>query len=276
MGYKFLLFSLFLLTFSCKSNEKSTLIENNSTEIDSSLFVWHWEDEFSIPEKQKIQKYITTVSEASFKVLGNYPFKIHFYIERSNEDYEAIPWAHTERSEEEQAVRFYVNPDFDYESFYEDWTAPHEISHLAIPYLGSENAWFAEGFASYMQYQIMQEMGVYSEEEVQKKYQDKKSLIENAYNDDLPFVKDTKQLKARYNYPAMYWGGAQYFIKINELLLEQETTLIDEIKIYQTCCRLKDNDISSLLKSLDNNLKIPVFERLYEECKKQSFEEVFD
>lgn len=263
------------MLFACQNRQNNNAVSKTLETKENSFFVWHWEAEFTKPEQDKIQKYISTVAAASFKVLGNYPFTIHFYIERSDSKNEPIPWAHTERSKNIQAVRFHINPDFDYDMFFADWTAPHEISHLSIPYLGKENAWFAEGYASYMQYQIMQEMGVYTKAEVKNKYLDKKQLIKNAYNDDLAFVKNANLLKKRYNFPALYWGGAQYFIKINELLAKQQTSLVNEIKQYQTCCRLKDNDMSSLLNSLDSNLETAVFKPMLDTCKTLSFQEVF-
>ena len=69
-----------------------------------------------------------------------------------------------------QGVRFVVNPTFPLEQFLQDWTAPHELSHLLIPYLGRRHAWFAEGFASYMQYQVMYHMGVMDWPQVVDRY----------------------------------------------------------------------------------------------------------
>ena len=35
--------------------------------------------------------------------------------------------------------------------YVEDWTAPHELSHLLLPYVSSSDAWLSEGMATYYQ-----------------------------------------------------------------------------------------------------------------------------
>jgi len=173
-------------------------------------------------------------------------------------------------------VRFYINPDFDYEVLLADWTAPHEISHLSIPPVGRKNAWFAEGYASYMQYQIMQELGIYTEEEIAEKYQIKIENIRSDYSDQLIFSENAIRLGNQYNFRAMYWGGAKYFLHIDQLLKEQEgTNLNDLIKKYQSCCRNKDTGIKMLLNSLDKDLKTPLFTDLFEKCNTKPFVEIY-
>ena len=79
--------------------------------------------------------------------IGSYPFTVTYYLSRKDNASEPVPWANTVRSGE-QAVEFYVDPSYDLSEFLADWTAPHEISHLSIPYVGRSNMWFSEGYAS--------------------------------------------------------------------------------------------------------------------------------
>lgn len=116
-------------------------------EIRTSI-VWHWEDSFSPGEKKNVENWLLNVTGAVETTLGVYPFDLHFYLHRQNGSSEPVPWAHTRR-DNNQGVKFYIDPSFAPGSFTEDWTAPHEISHLSIPYLGRQHAWFAEGYASY-------------------------------------------------------------------------------------------------------------------------------
>jgi hypothetical protein len=280
--HPFIFFLLFILA-SCnqdenKVQEKETPSSILEAEISTETkLIWHWEDDFSPAEKEKIKKYITEVSDAAFNLLGKYPFDIHYFFHRSDSQNEPIPWAHTERSKKIQGVRFYINPLFSYQDLISDWTAPHEISHLSIPHLGKENSWFAEGYASYMQYQIMQELGVYTKDEVAKKYQEKIDNIKDDYSDTLTFIDNAKALRARYNFPAMYWGSAMYFIQLNQLLESQESISLNEcIKKYQSCCRTKDKGIEKLLLTLDKDFKKPVFTNLYNECNTKSFVEIYN
>ena len=47
-----------------------------------------------------------------------------------------------------ETIELFVNPDQPMSSFYEDWTATHELSHMLLPYVARRDAWLSEGFAS--------------------------------------------------------------------------------------------------------------------------------
>lgn len=273
-----LLILLISIFFSC--NQESNHVSGkqelaDTTEIGTAI-IWHWEDNFSPSEKEKIIKYITKVSEATFRLLGNYPFEVHYYFKRSESETEPIPWAHTVRKNKKQGVRFYINPNFGEDILHADWTAPHEISHLSIPYLGKENSWFSEGYASYMQYQIMQELGIYTQEEVNQKYEEKIRNIQSDYSDTMVFTENAKALRSRYNFPALYWGGAKYFMQADAILRRQEGKSLNAlVKEYQLDRRKKDKDLESLLNSWDKDLKTPIFRKLYEDCNSKSFGEIY-
>lgn len=237
--------------------------------------VWHWEDRFTDKEKEKLVTYLTEVSQATFTTLGQYPFQVHFFLHRSDDQKEPIPWAHTERSELE-GVHFYVNPDFDLKVFREDWTAPHEISHLSIPFLGKKNAWFSEGYATYMQLQIMKEMGIYTAKEMAERYAMKDNLVKDDFSASKNFIEDVRELRGDYNFPAMYWGSVRYFRRIDSDLKRLENiTLTKHIQSYERKYRMQDQSLEDLLISLDKDLKEPIFQKLMKRCYQESFEKAF-
>ena len=106
--------------------------------------VWHWEDRFSRQEQQKLKKWLFTITYGVEQTLGIYPFEVHYYIHRRNFASEPVPWANTDRNYK-QSVHFHVDPSFSFQEFIDDWTAPHEISHLSIPFVGRNQSWFSEG-----------------------------------------------------------------------------------------------------------------------------------
>lgn len=276
MKKRYVIYILIIIAaaFSC-SNESGSSTQK-AVEMLAPKLIWHWEDEFSLAEKTKVKKYMTTVSLATFNTLGQYPFDIHFYFKRTDNKNEPIPWAHTSRSNGIQGVHFTINPEFDYDVMFQDWTAPHEIAHLAIPFVGKENAWFSEGFATFMQYQIMHELGIYTNEEVELQYQKKIKNIQDDFSKTLPFTESVLALRAKHNYPAMYWGGANYFRKINkEMIALEGFSLATLIKEYQLCCRSSDHNIELLLNSLDKGLKEPVFKPLFKECSIKPYLEIY-
>lgn len=195
----------------------------------------HYQDSFSEAEKQQLTSWITKVANATAITLGEYPFTTHVYFKRSSAAKSSgpVPWAFTKRSPSQQA-HFHVNTAFTEREFLADWTAPHELSHLSIPFVGKSNSWFAEGYASFMQYQVMYTLGVLSADEVNAKYAEK-------FDMHLPYFKGFEndiarramELRKEYNFPAMYWGGAYYFFKKDSTWKHNNTSLIEVIQAYQ-------------------------------------------
>lgn len=258
-------------------NEDSIKI-STSLEIrqpfDTSLI--HWVDGFNSKEKEKIIKWLSATVRAKEKLLGTFTFDMHIYLYRKDKSDEPVPWAHTDRNDE-QSVHFYINPEFTFEEFIADWTAPHEISHLTLPFLGEKYSWFAEGYATYMQCQILCEMNMMTVEEVSDKYRNKISAIEENFICDDPFVIVVDSLKKHHNYPAMYWGSVSYFLELDNMLKERDKGSLNELIFdYQKCCRANDNNLHDLIYSLDSLIGLPICSSLIEEFTSQPAKEIFN
>lgn len=229
-------------------NEPNKSAINNN---DFAIVIYHYVDDFNSPEKEKIENWLNQVAEATQSILGTYPFELHFYLHRSDNSTEPVPWANTVRSEI-QGVHFHVNTDYSLDEFLSDWTAPHEISHLAIPFVGKSNAWFSEGFATYMQNEILLEMKECTQEDIDKKFKTKLDMARPYYQENEPFDKVAMSLRKTYNYPEMYWGGAYFFIQLNaSLLASNDRSLGNVLKEYQSCCRLEDGSMGAIIESID-------------------------
>ena len=212
---------------------------------------FHWEDHFSQSEQNKLTAWLTETQNALEELVGELPFTVHVFLNRASAG-EPVPWAHTERSAI-QGVHFHVDPSYSLESFREDWTAPHELSHLIIPYVGRQHSWFAEGFASYMQYQVMHQMGVLSDTAMRKRYARNLAKAERRYqHDSQPFSQAAPRLRAERNYPTMYWGGASLFLQADDALMQKgEPGLVAALKAYVGCCRLQSQNLAQLVATLD-------------------------
>jgi hypothetical protein len=155
-----------------------------------------------------------------------------------------------------------VDPRFDLTKFVDDWTIYHELAHMALPYLGSEYRWFSEGFASFMQYQIMAQANVLKGT-LDERYQAKISPHLRWFNSDLTAASIATRLMDNQQYPAAYWGGAYFFVYAEQLLVQNHnTTLTELITHYQDCCRTKDNDLADVVTSLDDILGDKLFSNL--------------
>lgn len=234
-------------------------IESSTTSV-----VWHWENSFSGAEQQKIESWLSEVIGACHSSFGAYPFNTHIHLYKQSNSTEPVPWAHTRRYSS-LSVHFYVDTDFSLEAFLNDWTAPHELSHLSLPFLGSEHAWFSEGYASFMQYQLMMEMGVMTHRDVENKYHEKLQMIRPSYTSATDAKSIAMEMQAGNRYPEMYWGGAIYFMILDKQLKEQGASLSGLIREYLVCCRINDDSLTDVLKSWDRILDNSMATKLYRE-----------
>lgn len=221
--------------------------------------IWHWEDRFSEPERARLTRWITDTAADVEKLVAPYPFDVHISFYRAERGDSPVPWASTVRSRR-QGVNFHVNPDRSLDEFFADWTAPHELSHLLIPWVGRSNAWFTEGFASYMQYQVMHAMRIIDDEQMMQRYRTKIGQAQQRYDlHDIPFVDAAPELVARRQYPTMYWGGALYFLRVDHQLQQRGSSLLEVLRRFVECCRADTRGFDGVVEALDRIAGEPLF-----------------
>ena len=256
-----------LAMISCKDQvHRNSIVAKPSV---SDSLTWVWEDSFSKAEQEMLRVWIEEVIESAQLELGPFPFSLGVHFYRNDTAEEPVPWAHTRRSGS-QSLHFHVNPSYTLQEFRADWTAPHEVSHVAIPFLGRTNAWFSEGFATYMQCQVMERMGIMTQEDTRAKYRNKIETNKIFYEDSSDsFIATANRLVGEsHNYPALYWGGVTFFIHWNEVLVrEKGITLNELIRQYQEKGRMEDDNLDSVIATLDSISGVPVAKSLLTEYR---------
>jgi len=205
--------NIFVLT-NCTTDSVVTdpkMTENKQTNVYETWY--YWEDSFSKEEKNKLKEWIQQISTVMHQTLGIYQFNLHYHFHQSTGN-EPVPYAHTSRKTDHQAVHFYVNPKFSLDNFLSDWTAQHEISHLSLPFVGKSNMWFSEGYATYMSRQIMVNQGYYTGEEFDSIYYYRIANDENIMSyPELTVFELCNKLK-QFSYSSLYYTGSVSFSRL--------------------------------------------------------------
>ncbi len=217
-----------------------------------------YDGRFSSEERIKLQTWITDVHAGVESLVGQFPFDVDIRFKRTRSS-QPVPWANTRRGRR-QGITFNVDPSFSLDELKADWTAAHELSHLIFPFVGQRNSWFSEGFASFMQYQVMHEMGEISADEARRRYLAKLDRSSARYRyPDRRFVETTPRLRAERKYPVMYWGGSVLFFRLEERLQDQTGAgFISLLSTYLECCRTGRDELETLARDLDRILGEPI------------------
>ncbi len=240
-----------------------------------SKLIYTWEDEFTAAEKEKVQSWLGATYKAVQARIGDYPFDVYLHIHLKEDKDEPCPWANTWRYPKQQ-IFSHIDPSYPLEDFMNDWTAPHEMSHLAIPYIGEKEAWFAEGFASFMQYQVMMEIGVMTKFQADSAYRSKFSDVEKYYENKNSIGTIAVEKREERNYKAMYWGGANLFYQWNQQLKDKEQQdFCSLFPSYLECYRKNTRGADGVTKSLDevlgSTIGMSLLQQFREEPSKTTF-----
>lgn len=242
---------LFVL-ISCNGDFKNNIPEIELPAEQQAVY-FIFDDTFNQSEKTKLKEWISYTSDCAQRVLGQFPFDLYYHFHREDSSDRAVVFGHTSRTDSINEAHFYVNPTYSPEALREDWIAPHEISHLAIPKLGKSHRWFFEGFATYMSREVMIEMNVFTREEVDSINHARISMAAGNFTSSstISFITDSL-IANHHQYAPVYWIGANFFLKADQLLAEEgKMSLADILKEFQVCCHRPVMSIHEIIEAFD-------------------------
>jgi hypothetical protein len=272
--------NLVLNTASATSTEQSAvnnspllLVPPSSRHATVDQYRLHGLSAFSDKQQQLLREWLALGVKATRFSLGIYPTPLELFVypRKSNQP---VPWAHTRRDEPE-SIHFYVDTRYSLQDFQHDWTMYHEMAHLALPFLGEQYAWFSEGFASFMQYQLMATVDVLGMP-IEAAYNSKISPHLRWFQADINAAAIATSLMEKRQYPAAYWGSAWYFyLAEQQLHNKHHTTLMAVIKRYQKQNRATDDSMQDLMRSLDKLVDGKLFSQLLLRFERHAARDVY-
>lgn len=208
-------------------------------------------DSFTQPEQNKILYWLQQHAEAVTTLYGEFPIpKATVRVEKAPGSRQPVPWGQVMR-EREEGVLVRVNPKFSQAAFVRDWTAAHEFSHLFIPFPGSQNSWFSEGLATYLQNTLRVRAAMLTEQQGwQKLYEGLRRGQRDTAMREMPLAELSPNMHASNSYQRVYWSGVWYFLKTEIDLYAASNgrhSLDTVLREFSRCCRFKKQFWSAAL-----------------------------
>ncbi len=181
-----------------------------------------------------LQRWAEEAARATVLPSGRFPLRsaLAEVREIDSRSSSAVPWGQTSRGDG-VSVLLYVRRGADYAQLRADWTAVHEFSHLAHPYLGERGRWLAEGLASYHQNVLRARAGLLAPDDAWRR------LDAGFRRGEAAGGGPTLDAMGRQRGGTMrvYWAGAAYWLEMDlALRRDHGTSLLDVLDRYAQCC----------------------------------------
>jgi hypothetical protein len=191
------------------------------------------------PEKRDwIEQWVRTAAANVATLHGRFPVdSVQVVVAPIARGRGPVPWAYVARGGG-PALHFFINPSLPAAEFERDWTAAHEMSHLFLPYLGTRDAWLAEGLPTYLQNVLMARGGAIDEPEMWKRmilgFQRGARV-----GPSLSLVRATERIGSGGLYQRVYWAGAALMLEADLRLRSAsggEQSLDRALQSLRECC----------------------------------------
>jgi hypothetical protein len=128
-----------------------------------------------------------------------------------------------------------ANPTHTEADLRSDWTATHELLHLGFPATAAEDAWLAEGFATYYQEILRARVGIVSPEEAWAALVAGFSRGQGAKS-QATLRAESRDMHETHRYWPVYWSGAALMLTADVALRRTGRTLDEGVRSLARCC----------------------------------------
>lgn len=220
-------------------------------------------------DAEQMQGWLTDAATMVADLYGRFPVaQAQIIVAPGAKGDEPTPWAYVVRGGA-PAAHFFVNQRRPVQEFYDDWTAVHELSHMLLPYVATEDVWLAEGVATYYQNVLRARAGRMSAQEAWEKLNAGfRRGREGAGG--MSLTQATESMHRGGHYMRVYWEGTALMLLADVKLrqLSSNTQSLDTALTGLAQCCLPSSESWSaqqVLRKLDQITGTGVFEELYEQ-----------
>jgi len=218
---------------------------------------------------EQMQAWIRDSAQMVAELYGRFPqSQVQILVAPGARGNEPTPWAYVVRGGS-PAAHFFINQRRPIKEFFDDWTAVHELSHLLLPYINSDDIWLSEGVATYYQNVLRARGGRMTALEAwQRLHAGFVRGMENAQG--MTLAQATESMYRDGTYMRVYWEGAAMLL-IADVRLRQMTagkqSLDTALAALNECCGMTDRAWSAreLFDKLDEVTGARIFAELYDQ-----------
>ena len=218
---------------------------------------------------EKLQAWIQDSARMVAKLYGHFPqSQAQILVVPGARGNEPTPWAYVVRGGS-PAAHFFINQRRPIKEFFEDWTAVHELSHLLLPYVNSDDIWLSEGVATYYQNVLRARSGRMTAPEAWQRLH--AGFVRGTRSaPGLTLAQATESMYRDDTYMRVYWEGAAMLL-IADVRLRQITagkqSLDTALAALNDCCSTTDLAWSAreLFGKLDEVTGTGIFSEIYDQ-----------
>jgi hypothetical protein len=192
------------------------------------------------PDLEAMSVWIEDAARSVAAVYGRFPVPSpQILVMPGARATEPAPWAYVLRGGQ-AAAHFFVNQRRPLAEYVEDWTAPHELSHLLLPYINSSDAWLSEGLASYYQNVTRARSGAITPAEAwQRMHTGFKRGRDWGVKEGQSLAQATERMFRDGGHMRVYWHGAAILLMADVALRERSgnaQSLDTVLEAFGRCC----------------------------------------
>lgn len=214
-------------------------------------------------------------------VTGNFPQQnVQILLVGIGEQRQAMPWAQVMRGGGISG-HFFIDQNRPLNDFSRDWTPTHELSHMLLPFISSNDRWLSEGLASYYQNVLRARDGRLSERAAwQKLHEGFRRGVDGTHGQRLADM--SRNMRENGAYMRVYWSGAAIFM-LADIKLRQESdgrqSLDSALAMLHECCMSQSKSwrAREMFNKFDDLTGTSIFSELYDRhVLSRNFPDVFE